>query len=239
MALKTHFQWKRDNDKNLKGKCFEVDSKTYGTKYKAKVKVENCKPGKTYFAFNLRNGDCYEVDDKSNGENYYIRIKRELCKPKKTIIKIGTFKGRSGCYIVDSATSGELYYQSTNDKECNSANDLFSWKPKNELRGKCFRHTSPLVEGVEEDMIKVKEIKCRPKKTIHLFVKTSHFDGDCYEQDATSSLKYSKRVNTELCKPLNTMFVFYNKKGQCYEVDEETSGGSYVSKVKNKLCKNN
>ena len=44
-----------------------------------------------------------------------------------------------------------------------------------------------------------------------------------------------------MCRPKNTVYIFYRKEGvssgNCFEIDTETKGENYINKVKNSKCK--
>lgn len=62
--------------------------------------------------------------------------------------------------------------------------------------------------------------------------------GKCYEVDKkTQGKNYLKRVEENLCKPLDTLFVFNLKVGHCFEVDKETEGNLYYKKIPLDYCK--
>ena len=70
--------------------------------------------------------------------------------------------------------------------------------------------------------------------------------GRCYEVSPDLQIKnikddeiykYFKQVDTNRCRPEETIFVFDTVKGVCYEADKESRGKQYLSGVDTKSCR--
>jgi hypothetical protein len=239
----TEFLFIRENNKNPRGKCYEVDSKSKGQNFKAKVSIENCKPKKTYHFFNSGNGKCYLVDEETGGYNY-IQLAKGTDNCKTSNISVGILKINkiSACYEYDTKSAGKEYFKKLSAKKCLAASDEFVWVSKKKLQGDCFQKGA---ESNGSPLSKVKKKYCRPMKVAHLFSKnsSSFFKGKCYEVHPEDPKNYSKVVKPENCKPRNTVYIFYTpegkKDGKCFEIDALTKGEKYIDTVSDELCKEN
>lgn len=76
--------------------------------------------------------------------------------------------------------------------------------------------------------------------TQYLWIKenTDLKTGKCFEVDReTKGSHYLKQVDSKLCKPEHTIYVFHLKEGRCFEVDEKSEGERYFTNAKTELCR--
>lgn len=238
----TIFHWQADREKPEKGTCFQLDEATYGKKFRAKVKIDKCRPEKISFLFLYRTGKCYEVDDETGGKNYIKRTNIKYCRPENIVTQMANINDKVECYELDAKTKGKEFYKKIRRKEC--ATDLnakgemtFYWEYKSPGNGTCYKEI--FING-KSLKTKVKNTDCRPEKFIYRFMRKNETSGICLEEDPTNEKAYSLKTKLINCKPSNTVFVFYtpkNKKyGQCYEIDSETKGNLYINKAKTEDC---
>lgn len=235
--LKTHYTWYKKSNSIDSGSCYEIDSKTNGQNLKSKVDAKKCRPHKTIFAFHFKTGKCLEIDEQTEGNSYFDKVDTIKCKPDQTFFKFANFDKRSFCYEVDAKTSGQKYYRKVKNKKCDSSQTEYYWKPKNENQGTCYAKIS-------DQYVKAKSIKCRPENTVYQFVRLSKIKGKCFEQDSKSANHFSIPAKLSHCRPLKksaTYFALYvhpkKQTSSCYELDTETNGNKYISKVSIEECK--
>ena len=236
----TQFFFERDQSNSLQGKCYEIDSKTMGKNFKIKAPIKKCKPLNTSYSFSPQTGKCYVTDTETNGYKYIESTSdTEKCKTENVEIGILKINRVSACYEFDVKSKGKSYYKKLSSKQCLDKTDSFVWKQKKELSGECFQ------VGKSGALNKVKKKHCRPEKVNYIFKKgeRSFFKGTCYEVHPKGLDKYSLKIKTIKCKPLNTVYIFYTKEGsqsgKCYEVDTPTRGVNYINIVKDLFCKEN
>lgn len=238
----TIFHWQADKSKPEKGNCYQLDEETYGKKFRAKVKIEKCKPEKTAYLFLYRTGKCYEVDDQTGGQNYIKKTKIKYCRPAKTVTQMANINNKVECYELDEKTKGSEFYKKVKRSEC--ASDLnakgettYFWEFREPGYGTCYKELYLNGKPIKS---KVKNTDCRPEKYIYRFIRRNETSGICVEQDPNNERAFSLKTKIKNCKPADTIFVFYtpkNKKyGQCFEIDSETKGDLYIDKAKNKDC---
>jgi hypothetical protein len=239
----TEFLFVREDIKKMNGKCYEVDSKSKGKNYKAKVNIEKCKPKQTDHLFNFADGRCYLIDTETGGYNYIESLSdTRRCKTSGTSIGITRINNTSSCYEYDKPSHGKKYFKKLSSKDCLKTSDTFVWVSKKKFQGDCFQKGS-LAEG--SALNKVKSSYCRPEVVTYTFLKndSDFFRGKCYETHPENPANYSKSIKNELCKPKNTVYIFYtpeNKKtGKCFEIDALTKGEKYIDTVSDSFCKDN
>lgn len=237
-AIETTFDWRQVEPGNIKtGKCFEVDKETYGNKYQNIVNKEKCKTDDLVFVFNYLTGFCYEIDEGSEGKKYFAKVKTDLCKPEKTKFIFTEINKTSACYELDTETLGKNFYKKVKDDFCKES-VKYLWEQKTETQGQCFKVGTL---GGEMTKVKVRAKECRPYDAIPRFIRTSPFKGVCVEVHPKDPSLYLQKTQIDKCRPKNTLFIFYKKddvsKGICYEVDEETRGDNFLTKVKITKCK--
>lgn len=241
-ASSTIYLWQPDIKKPDKGRCYEVDTKTMGQKFKAKVDLNKCRPNDTNYMFVSAKSNCYEVDSKTSGKKYIKRVKSKFCLPEKTVKKVLSINGKTACYEVDTKTEGKYYHKKIKDKECKEAvmttgPTTFFWKYKKPGVGECFKE---IKSDGKKLKLKVKPHECRPAEYQYHFIRKDSISGTCIEEDINDERYYSNKTNIENCKPKETFFVFYipknKKQGQCFEIDTETKGSLYINMVDDSEC---
>jgi hypothetical protein len=234
--MSTIYKWiHKEGAQAWVGNCFQLDSLTFGKNFRAKVDKKFCKPIDTIIWFNTKDGKCYERDI-NPGFVYAKSIDRKNCKPKETTFQFANFNDRKACYEFDTKTNGKQFFELKNDKKCDSDKTVYKFLLGKYRTGKCYHLNK------NQAATQVKINFCKPKKTNYVFHRLSDFKGQCYELRVLGEKFYSKKVSIENCKPLNTIFIFYNdenpSKSKCYELDPETKGNEYLAKVKPDKCIN-
>jgi hypothetical protein len=178
--------------------CFEVDTLTRGEKYLYKTKKSHCrtKDVKVFQGTIQKAYGCFEIDSPSNGKNYYMKIKDETCsnlETKYTFIKSKDPTGK--CYT----TSIEGKLSRVDVRLCKTKETNYTFMKVSNLKGHCIEHDT---RGQKYYSNKVRIDKCKPMKTIFVFLKgKSGPGGNCYEIDkASRGGQYTNRVSDKFCK---------------------------------------
>lgn len=233
-ALETGYKWLNPKAELETGECFEYDLKTNGKQFFNRVSKKFCRTAEVEYFFHPKKGTCYEIDIPSGGKNYLFKVPIKKCRPPKTTYKVKTINGIHDCFEIDSKTRGEKYFQKRPKELCGKSGRTYLWKMRGDLAGDCY--IKP-----EDSPIKVSSEFCRPEKPDFKFVKTGTFKGDCYEVHPEGPQYYIKKTTVPKCRPQQTRFAFIQNpttgKGQCFEIDSESSGEKYLKKVNTKLCK--
>jgi hypothetical protein len=244
----TKFIWiQKDPLKLETGLCLEVDKnldtsnfyKVEQFSYAKKVSATKCKPSdkEISYIFSPRTGRCFEGDSKTSGKKYFVSANLKYCKTENVEFKRMTINETFACFEIDTKSKGSNYYKKVLAKYCIDEDSSFVWVPYNERSGRCYS-----VNPETMKRLKTKKEKCRPAKPIFRFKRTGPFKGLCIEKSRYPNNAYSMSVKDENCRTENTSFFFYKKPGElngkCYELDTESKGDAYISRVESEQCKN-
>lgn len=241
---KTKFVWTQRVPGELSsGYCSEVSTGSNHanyhlekvTSYAVKVNVENCRPNKVIYLFNSSSGKCYEADQETEGNKYFSNVLLKKCKPETTKYAVLKIHKSPGCYEIDPVSNGKNYHAKVRSDLCVNDNSKFLWDKKSEKSGYCY------LVAKDDLMLKVNHEYCVPDRPNYHFERTGPFQGHCLQQSPSQNNNYSRKVKIELCRPKDTAYFFYKESekdsGTCYELDTETKGDNYLSKVQAKFCK--
>ena len=233
-ALETKYTWINKSDDIFKGKCYEIDTKTSGKAYIAKVRNSLCRPSDTSFYFLYEKSSCYEIDNPTKGRLYLEKVSSSACKTKNTSKYKGVINKNYGCFEIDTESRGTKYFKRIKDNNCAEIENDKYFVLRNETNGDCF------LQSINQKKKKIPTKECRTKNTDYVFKKTNFFKGKCFEVDTRGSKYYINKVALKKCKPNKTKFVFLKHKeliGKCFEIDTKTSGQEFISATDLKNCK--
>lgn len=237
----TAFSWVPDQEKPLKGKCYEYDIETGGKVFQALTNKSKCKPEDTIFHWVPSSkgigGKCYEVDRETKGSGYASVTTSSNCVTEQV----------NYIFELKSETVGECYQVDGNLKRkvskefCAPKDVTYHWLGReNGWGGKCFaidsdQGPSGYIESVKKDL-------CKPDRTTYILnQKKEGQQGYCYEVAVDGGERaYSKRVSRSKCFDNTPKFMWQRDSsgvgGECLEVRNSIGGKMSSRKVDFKKC---
>ncbi|MFP5491821.1 MAG: hypothetical protein ACLGG0_09975 [Bacteriovoracia bacterium] len=235
-AQETSFLWYPNKTRFPEGECVQKHTPSNGDSFVGKARPEDCRPEKTSYLWLKDN--CYEVDQETQGQLFGVRVRDiHKCAPADALYAFNQEKRE--CWLVDPS-GGQKFRAKLNPQECRPPEDEIKKEFKlnqNGLGGECVEIHKTQGSARWEKRILVYE--CKPKNVTALWRKTGELKGECWLTGDTES--YSEKVAFSSCRPKNVSYRFVRtseKTGDCFEVDSETQGDQYASKVKPELCIN-
>jgi hypothetical protein len=236
------YQWV-PNSARPGGKCYQVDA-TYGAqKYSDSVSASNCFPKDMHFQL-LADGQCYAVDGGTGGQDFSLRVEKKKCRPKEALAVWIPLQSSVGgrCIMIDQETMGQVFKERVEEKHCRPEKTSFVWlaSERNPLKGQCVE--LPLDGDRTKYSRKVAESNCVESEfQLKWLPNATGGAGSCLKISRTRAGQVvALPTKIEECKPENTKIVFQKKnpiKGDCYEVDSETSGQQWIKRLSIEKCK--